>query len=94
MDDVAIELVEEKLIKVLPDIFSPMTVFTMSLDLVGRIAGESDEKLRQREQLEKQLGSNFCKRFVGMKVAGETHGHVSALCRKVRDADIGRRYDC
>lgn len=87
MDDVAIELVEEKLVKVLPDIFSPMTVFTMSPDLVGCIAGESDEKLRQREQLEKKLDvlrkcSNFCKRFVGVKVAGETHDRVSALCRK------------
>ncbi|KAJ0117159.1 Interferon-induced GTP-binding protein Mx [Diaporthe amygdali] len=73
MDDVAIELVEAKLVQVLPDIFSPMTVWSMSPDVVGRIAGESDEKLRRREQLEKQIevlgkGSVSCKRFVGMKL--------------------------
>lgn len=99
MDDVAIELVEEKLVKVLPDIFSPMTVFTMPPDLVGRIAGESDERLCQREQLEKQLdvlrkGSDFCKRFVGMKVAGEARGHGPARFRGGGNADIARRYDC
>lgn len=73
------ELVEAKLVKVLPDIFSPMTVCTMPPDLVDRIAGESAENLRRREQLEKQLGvlgkgSEVCKRFAGMKLIGETCG--------------------
>lgn len=82
MDDVAIELVEAKLIKVLPDIFSPMTVFTMNPELVGRIAGESEEKLRRREELERQLdvlgkGSEFCKRFAGIKLVGKSSGHDS-----------------
>lgn len=80
MDDVAIELVEAKLFKVLPDIFSPMTVFTMTPELVGRIASESDEKLYRREQLEKELdklgkNSDFCKRFVGTKFVGKSSGH-------------------
>lgn len=93
MDDVAIELVEAKLVKVLPDIFSPMTVFTMPPNLVGRMAGESDEKLRRREQLEKQLdvlskGSDFCKRFVGMKLAGEAPWHGSWFSSDERGANI------
>lgn len=80
MDDVAVELVEAKLVKVLPDIFSPMTVCTMSHDLVHRIAGESEEKLRRREELERQLdvldkGSEFCKRFAGTKLVGQSSGH-------------------
>lgn len=82
MDDVAVELVEAKLVKVLPDIFSPMTVCIMSPDLVDRIAGESEEKLRRREELERQLdslgkGSEFCKRFAGMKLVGKSSGHDS-----------------
>lgn len=82
MDDVAVELVEAKIVKVLPDIFSPMTVCTMPPDLVDRIAGESEEKLRRREELERQLGvldkgSDFCKRFAGMKLVGKSSGHDS-----------------
>ncbi|KAL1881850.1 hypothetical protein Daus18300_000903 [Diaporthe australafricana] len=88
MDDVAIELVEAKLVKALPDIFSPMTVCTMPPDLVCRIAGESDEKLRRREQLEKQAdvlgkGSDFCKRFVSMKRIGETYSHASGSAQPI-----------
>lgn len=76
-DDVAVELVEAKLLKALPEIFSPMTVCNMPTDLVGRIAGESDENLRRREQLEKQhdvlsKGSEICKRFAGMELISET----------------------
>lgn len=72
IDDVAIELVEAKLVRALPDIFSPMTVYRMGPELVGRIAGEPDEKLRRREELEKQLaalgrGSEICKRFAGVE---------------------------
>lgn len=86
MDDVAVELVEAKLVKVLPDIFSPMTVCTMSPDLVDRIAGESEEKLRRREELERQLdvlgkGSEFCKRFAGMKLVGKSSGHDSKFAQ-------------
>lgn len=86
MDDVAIELVEAKLIKVLPDIFSPMTVCTMAPDLVDRIAGESDEKLRRRDQLEKDLdvlgkSSDSCKRFVGMNLVGETYCQASGIAQ-------------
>lgn len=72
-DDVAVELVEIKLIQALSEIFTPVTVYSMPSELVGRIAGESDENLHKRDELTKKLevlskGSDFCKRFVGMKL--------------------------
>lgn len=72
-DDVAVELVEIELIQALSEIFSPVTVFSMQPELVERIAGESDETRSTRDELSKQLevlgkGSDFCKRFVGMKL--------------------------
>lgn len=73
MDDVAVELVETKLISSLANILLPSSVFTMSDEIVQRIAGESEERRLQRAQLKKQLdvlgkGSDFCKRFVGVRV--------------------------
>lgn len=52
----------------------------MSTDQVGHIAAESDEDRRKRDQLSKQFevlskGSDFCKRFVGMKLMGEVWPH-------------------
>ncbi len=43
VDDIAVEVIEAKLISHLYDIFSPMTVISMSADLVTSIAGESEE---------------------------------------------------
>lgn len=48
----------------------------MSEETVESIAGESEENKRQRERLQKQLdvldkGSDFCKRFVGLRIGGE-----------------------
>lgn len=59
-----------------------MTVHDMAPELVSRIAGEPDEKLRRREELEKQLaalgkGSEICKRFAGMKLIGQTSSMLS-----------------
>ena len=76
VDDVAIEVIEAKLISPLYDIFSPITVTSMPADLVTRIAGESEENRAQREELTRQLdilmkGSETCKRFIGVRVHGE-----------------------
>ncbi|CZT11995.1 probable vacuolar sorting protein VPS1, dynamin, and related proteins [Rhynchosporium agropyri] len=73
VDDIAIEVIESKLISPLYDIFSPITVTSMSADLVTRIAGESEENRAQREQLTRQLdvlmkGSETCKSFIGVRV--------------------------
>jgi hypothetical protein len=86
VDDIAIEVIEAKLMSPLGDIFSPVAVSDMSADLVTSIAGESDENRAMREQLAKQLdvlmkGSDTCKRFIGArlfgkKVPGEFHSQL------------------
>lgn len=86
MDDVAIELVEAKLVQTLPDIFSPMTVCNMSNDTVDRIAGESEGRLLRREQLEERLDRlgnalDHCKRFMSVNHIGESTGHESVFSR-------------
>lgn len=73
VDDIAIEVIEAKLISRLHDIFSPITVTSMPADLVTSIAGESEENRAQREQLNKQLevlmkGTETCKRFIGVRI--------------------------
>jgi hypothetical protein len=80
VDDIAIEVIEAKLISPLHDIFSPMTVSSMPAELVIGIAGESEENRAQREQLTKQLdvlmkGSETCKRFA--KILGKKYHYVS-----------------
>jgi hypothetical protein len=76
VDDIAIEVIESKLISPLHNIFSPITVTSMSADLVTCIAGESEENRAQREQLNKQLevltkGIETCRRFAGVRIIGE-----------------------
>lgn len=75
VDDIANEVVESKLMSSLPRILSPVTVFDMPANLIMRIAGESKESQKTREQLNKELliltkGSETCKRFVGTKSDG------------------------
>lgn len=76
VDDVAVEVIETKLISPLGDIFSLVAVSAMDADLVTSIAGESEENRALREQLTKQLnvltkGSDTCKRFIGARIFGE-----------------------
>jgi len=76
VDDIAIELIEAKLISPLYNIFTPITVTSMPTDLVTSIAGESEENRAQREQLNRQLevlmkGIETCKRFVGVRILGK-----------------------
>ncbi|KAH9205430.1 hypothetical protein DL95DRAFT_491127, partial [Leptodontidium sp. 2 PMI_412] len=75
VDDIAIEVIEAKLISPLYNIFFPITVASMPADLVTSIAGESEENRAQREQLNQQLevlvkGIETCKRFVGVRILG------------------------
>ncbi len=82
VDDIAVEVIEAKLISPLGDVFSPVIVSAMPADLVTRIAGESEENRAQRGQLTKQLdvlmkGSDTCKRFIGIRILGEKAPSVS-----------------
>ncbi|KAK0719412.1 P-loop containing nucleoside triphosphate hydrolase protein [Lasiosphaeris hirsuta] len=78
IDDVAIEVIEAKLVSTLHTILEPVCIFKMPDDQVSRIAGESEESRTQREQLTKQLGVlkkglETCKRFVGLRIGGGEH---------------------
>jgi len=75
IDDVAVEVIEAKLMTALNNILSPMSVYEMSANDVARIAGESEETRAERDQLNKQLdvlrnGLATCKRFVGLRISG------------------------
>ena len=77
IDDIAIEVIEAKLVSKLENMFTPLDVVAMDLDLVARIAGESEESRAQREQLTKQLeiltkGSDTCRRFIEVRLNCET----------------------
>ncbi|KAI8628485.1 dynamin family protein [Xylariaceae sp. FL1651] len=76
LDDISVEIVEEKLLAVLSDILSPVKVFSMSTELVATIAGEPREIRAKRKKLTKQLdvlkkGSETCKRFVGRRLGDD-----------------------
>ncbi len=75
IDDVAVEVIECKLVSALDDILSPLSVFEMPPDQVALIAGESEETRAEREKLDKQVevlrnGLETCKRFVGFRIIG------------------------
>jgi hypothetical protein len=76
IDDVAIEVIERKLMAALSDILSPIFVFNMAEDLVSVIAGESQESRVQRTRLANQVevlikGSETCKHFAGVRLGGQ-----------------------
>ncbi|KAK4130249.1 hypothetical protein BT67DRAFT_452580 [Trichocladium antarcticum] len=81
IDDVAVEVIEGKLVTALDSILSPLSVFEMPLDQVARIAGECEETRVEREQLTKQVkvlrnGLETCKRFAGFKITAGMNGDL------------------
>lgn len=75
IDDIAVEVVEVKLVSALNNILSPIAVYEMASDQVASIAGESEDSRIQREQFSRQLkvlrlGLDTCKRFVGIRLHG------------------------
>jgi len=79
IDDIAVQVIEEKLVSQLHSILSPVSIFKMPDDQVSRIAGESEDSRSHREQLKRQLdvlrkGLETCKRFVGLKFGGGAFG--------------------
>ncbi len=82
MDDVAVEVIEAKLVSAIDDIFSPVKVFQMPPELVSCIAGESEDSRAEREQLNRQLaalgnGLQTCKKIASFRVSG---GESCCLC--------------
>ncbi|GAW17592.1 hypothetical protein ANO14919_070510 [Xylariales sp. No.14919] len=78
VDDVAIEVIERKLMAALSEIFSPIVVLEMPDDLVSAIAGESQESRTKRARLANQVeilvkGSETCKRFAGRRLVGQSN---------------------
>jgi hypothetical protein len=76
VDNIAIEVIEAKLLSPFHNIFSPITVTSMPAALVTGIASESKENRARREQLTKHLdvlmkGSETCKRFIGVSILGK-----------------------
>ncbi|KAI3327306.1 vacuolar sorting protein [Xylariaceae sp. AK1471] len=91
IDDVAVEVIEMKLMSALQHIFSPVSVYAMDTALVSLIAGESEESVVERGELQKQLsvlrtGSDTCKYFAGSWTLGHSAptflGEKSTLERK------------
>lgn len=77
IDDIAIEVIEMKLLCPLGGIFTPVAVSVMPTDVVTRIAGESEENRTERDQLTKKLnilskGLETCQRFIGVRLLGKT----------------------
>ncbi|KAI0509701.1 P-loop containing nucleoside triphosphate hydrolase protein [Xylaria bambusicola] len=73
IDDVAIEVIERKLLAALSEIFSPIEVLEMSDERVSTIAGESAEIRDKRTRLANQIeslnkGSETCRRFAGLRL--------------------------
>ncbi|KAI0017966.1 dynamin family protein [Xylariomycetidae sp. FL0641] len=72
-DDVAVEVIEEKLLAGIGEILSPVAVFNMTPKLVESIAGEPRQSRVMRKKLTKQLdvlkkGSETCKRFADLQL--------------------------
>lgn len=92
LDDVSVEVIEEKLLAVLVDIFSPVKVFGMPPELVAIIAGEPREIRAKRKRLTKQLdvlkkGCETCKRFVGVRLGDDDSDYFSEGQEEEDDED-------
>ncbi|KAJ2991919.1 hypothetical protein NUW58_g2344 [Xylaria curta] len=82
LDDISVEVIEEKLLAVLGDILSPVKVFGMPPALVATIAGEPRDVRAKRRKLTKQLdvlkkGSETCKRFIGVRLGDDDSDYYS-----------------
>ncbi|KAK0736173.1 P-loop containing nucleoside triphosphate hydrolase protein [Apiosordaria backusii] len=90
IDDISVEVIEEKLVNALDAILSPVSVYHMSPNLAARIAGEPEDSKVERAQLTKQLevleaGLETCKRFVGLKLTGGDHRPPSGHCQSSQE---------
>lgn len=96
IDDVAVEVIEAKLMSALDRILLPVSIYQMLDDQVARIARESDEIRTEREQLNKQLevlrnGLETCKHFVGFRISRDLFVFVPAKEPDSLDSIINSR---
>ncbi|KAH7625526.1 P-loop containing nucleoside triphosphate hydrolase protein [Sordaria sp. MPI-SDFR-AT-0083] len=87
IDDVATQVIEDKLVGALHTILTSVSVFQMTPEKVAQIAGEPEDSRQERETLTRQLevlqnGIETCKRFVNLRIHGD-----SVYIAKERDGD-------
>jgi len=67
-DNVPTLAVQAPIIREVPNIFCPTTVYSMDIEVVNRIAGETEEKIMERDSLLRRLatlekGALICKQY-------------------------------
>jgi len=77
-DNVPTLAVHAPIIRGAPNIFCPTAVFTMDTETVNKIAGESEEKVREREAIQGRLatleeGARICNKYA--KHPQQSTGH-------------------
>ena len=68
MDNVPSLAIQASIVREVPLMLCPTAVYSMDADVVMKIAGESDDKTLQREELLRQLdilnsGARICKQY-------------------------------
>lgn len=68
MDNVPTLAIQAPIVRKLDEALCPTTVFRMSPELVTKIAGESEEKMHEREEILSKLsileaGAQICKQY-------------------------------
>jgi hypothetical protein len=68
MDNVPTLAIQAPIIRKLDEVLCPTTVFRMPPELVTKIAGESDEKVQEREEVLSKLntleaGAQICRQY-------------------------------
>jgi hypothetical protein len=77
-DNVPTLAIQAPIIRGAPNIFCPTAVFSMDTDTVNRIAGESEEKAKERESILRRLaalekGADKCKQYAKRPQHGTCH---------------------
>jgi len=68
MDNVPTLAIQAPIVRKLPTMLSPVAVSKMDVEIVQKIAGESEEKVREREETLRRLGkleagARICKEY-------------------------------
>jgi hypothetical protein len=83
-DNVPTLAVQAPIIREVPNIFCPTAVYSMDTGIVNRIAGETEEKIMEREAVLRRLaslekGALTCKKFTKHTLQGKHHQIPSRL---------------